>query len=114
MKLAVFAAVFATGFAAAADVQTVTIGADGPPDGNPACSSLLTAMLHSQDPKCCITSLVCQCYDVFVLTLVVHYLGAFYSPNSDNKCDPAVGGQVAARYVFPKLFGVDPLIYMHL
>ena len=40
MKLAIFAAVFAAGFAAAVDTQTVTIGANGPPDGNPACSSL--------------------------------------------------------------------------
>ncbi|KAK8006214.1 hypothetical protein PG991_012511 [Apiospora marii] len=79
MMLAIFAAFFAAGFAAAADVQTVTIGTSGPPDGNPACSSF-------QDPKCCITSLVCQCYN-----------GAFYSPNSDNKCDPAVGGQVADK-----------------
>ncbi|KAK8087194.1 hypothetical protein PG994_002168 [Apiospora phragmitis] len=57
MKLAIFSTIFAAPpFAAATDVQSVDIGPTGPPDGKPACSSF-------QDPKCCITSTVCQCYD---------------------------------------------------
>ncbi|KAK7977339.1 hypothetical protein PG988_004829 [Apiospora saccharicola] len=79
MKRAIFSVVFVVSLATAADVQTVTIGSGGPPDGIPACSSF-------QDNKCCITSLVCQCYD-----------GKFYKGNSDNKCSPTVGDQIAGN-----------------
>ncbi|KAK7948049.1 uncharacterized protein PG986_008935 [Apiospora aurea] len=77
MKLIILSTIFGALLAAAVDIQTASIGPKGPPDGVPACSVF-------QDKKCCITQLVCQCYN-----------GKFYYANSDNKCAPTVGGNMA-------------------
>ncbi|KAK8039397.1 hypothetical protein PG993_007808 [Apiospora rasikravindrae] len=77
MQLTVFFTIFGALLAAAADVQTASIGPNGPPDGVPACKIF-------KDEKCCIYSLACQCYD-----------GKFYYANTDNTCSPTVGGYYA-------------------
>ncbi|KAK8130407.1 hypothetical protein PG999_002787 [Apiospora kogelbergensis] len=93
MKLSIFFTIVAAVLAAAVDIQSVHIGAD-PPDGVTACtrydenmSSKLTGRSgSSQDPKCCVEVVVCQCYD-----------GHFYYANADNGCTPDVGDLMAGK-----------------